>query len=228
MSDNVRGVILDMDGTLVDTNAAHAQTWVDTLKSFGFEVTLEIVRPLIGLGGDKMLPRLTGRTQDSALGKKIAEQRSTCFEAHYLPSVKPFPDVRELLDRMRQAGLKVLIASSSRRDHLEALIEVARITDRVDGVVSASDVEQSKPDPDVIEAALAKLGMAPSEVVMIGDTPYDIEAAARVEVRTIALRCGGWPAEGLTGAIAAYADPADLLAHFEASPLGKIGSPQGS
>lgn len=221
-ADVLRGVILDMDGTLVDTNEVHAQTWVDALRAFGYEVTLEIVRPLIGLGGDKMLPRLTGQTQESDLGKRISHDRSERFEKIYLSSVKPFPKVRELLDRMRDEGHAVLIASSSKRDHLEALIEKAGIKDRIDGAVSASDVEQSKPDPDVIEAALAKLGLPASAAVMIGDTPYDIEAAARVDVRTIALRCGGWPAEGLTGAIAVYADPADLLAQFETSPLRQV------
>lgn len=219
MTGEIRGVILDMDGTLVDTNDAHAQSWVDALRSHGFAVTLEIVRPLIGLGGDKLLPRLTGHTKDSDLGKAISTERSTRFERDHLPSVRPFPRVAELLDRMHDAGLTVLIASSSKRDHLDALIERAGISGRVDGVVSASDVEESKPDPDVIEAALAKLGLPASQAIMIGDTPYDIEAAARVGVRTIAFKSGGWPDAGLTGAIAIYADVADLLARYESSPL---------
>jgi HAD superfamily hydrolase (TIGR01509 family) len=217
----VHGVILDMDGTLVDTNEAHAQTWVDALQAHGYAVTREIIRPLIGLGGDKMLPRLTGQTKDSELGQKISEDRSARFEKDFLPSVKPFANVGELLDRMHDVGLTVFIASSSKRDHLEALVEKAGIADRIDGMVSASDVEASKPDPDVIEAALAKLGMPASEAIMIGDTPYDIEAAARVGVRTIAFRSGGWTDAGLTGAVAVYADAANLLAQFDTSPLAQ-------
>lgn len=219
MHEQIRGVILDMDGTLVDTNEAHAQTWVDALNAHGFAVTLEIVRPLIGLGGDKLLPRLTGQTKDSDLGKAISQDRSDRFEKDCLPHVKPFPRVGELVDRMHDAGLTVLIASSSKRDHLEALVDKAGLKGKLDGVVSASDVEESKPDPDVIEAALAKLGLPASQAIMIGDTPYDIEAAARVGVRTIAFRSGGWPDAGLTGAIAVYADATDLLARFETSPL---------
>jgi phosphoglycolate phosphatase-like HAD superfamily hydrolase len=120
---------------------------------------------------------------------------------------------------MRDAGLKVVIASSSRSNHLKHFIETLGIGALLDGSTSANDVEESKPDPDVVAAALDKLGIAPADVVMIGDTPYDIEAAARVGVRTIALRCGGWTQEGLTGAIAVYADPEELLSQFDASPL---------
>jgi HAD superfamily hydrolase (TIGR01549 family) len=221
MSQAVRGVILDMDGTLVDTNEAHAQTWVDALNSFGYEVTLDVVRPLMGQGGDKLIPRLTGKTKDSEIGKTLAAHRSELFEQRHLESVEAFPNTRRLVARLRDLGLKVVVASSSRRDHLARLIEAAAIGDLIDSATSASDVDESKPDPDVIEAALEKLGLAPDQVMMIGDTPYDIEAAARVGVRTIALRCGGWQDEGLTGAIAVYADPADLLANIEASPLAR-------
>lgn len=219
MPQTIRGIILDMDGTLVDTNEAHAQTWAEALKSFGYEVPVEVVRPLMGQGGDKLLPRLTGMTKDSEMGKKITAHRAELFERRYLGSVEAFPKTRQLIERLRNAGLKLVIASSSGRDHLDRLIDAADIGDLIDSATSASDVDESKPDPDVIEAALAKLGIAPEQVMMIGDTPYDIEAAARVGVRTIALRCGGWRDDGLTGAVAVYADPADLLANFEASPL---------
>ena len=219
MTETVHGIILDMDGTLVDTNEAHAQTWMEALEGFGYEVPIEVIRPLIGQGGDKILPRLTGMAEDSEIGKKIAGYRSGLFEKRYLGAVKAFPKTRELVERLRDAGLKVVVASSSRRDHLDRLIEAADIGDLIHSATSASDVDESKPDPDVIEAALGKLGIAPEQVLMIGDTPYDVEAAARVGVRTIALRCGGWNEENLTGAVAVYADPAALLADFEASPI---------
>ena len=219
MTQAVRGIILDMDGTLVDTNESHAQTWMEALEAFGYEVPIEVIRPLIGQGGDKILPRLTGMAEDSEVGKKIAAHRSELFEKRYLGAVKAFPKTRELVERLQNAGLKVVIASSSRRDHLDRLIDAAGIGDLIDSATSASDVDESKPDPDVIEAALGKLGIAPEQVLMIGDTPYDVEAAARVGVRTIALRCGGWNDENLTGAVAVYADPAALLADIEASPV---------
>jgi HAD superfamily hydrolase (TIGR01509 family) len=219
MSNAIRGVILDMDGTLVDSNGAHAQTWVETLKRFGYDVTLDAVRPLIGQGGDKMLPRLTGCSKDSAIGQKIAAQRSALFEQQYLTSIRPFPGSRQLVGHMHDCGLKLVIASSSSREHLNHLIDIVGIGNFIDSATSAGDVGGSKPDPDVIEAALSRLELDAGEVMMIGDTPYDIEAAARVGVRTIALRCGGWNEEDLTGAVAVYADPADLLAKFDISPL---------
>ena len=219
MSNAVRGVILDMDGTLVDSNGAHAQTWVDTLKQFGYDVTLEVVRPLIGQGGDKMLPRLTGCSKDSDIGQSITAQRSELFEQQYLPAIQPFPGSRKLVEHMHNYGLRLVIASSSSQAHLNRLIEAVNIGHFIDSATSASDVGGSKPDPDVIEAALSRLELDAGEVMMIGDTPYDIEAAARVGVRTIALRCGGWDEEDLTGAVAVYADPAELLARFASSPL---------
>lgn len=219
MSNAVRGVILDMDGTLVDSNEAHARTWVETLRSFGHNVTLEVVRPLIGQGSDKLLPRLAGIVKDSAIGQKMVAHRSALFEQQYLSAIQPFPGSKKLVQRMRDAGLKVVIASSSRSDHLQHFIELLGIGALIDGSTSAGDVNESKPDPDVVAAALDKLGIAPANVVMIGDTPYDIEAAARAGVRTIALRCGGWDEAGLAGAIAVYADPEELLSQFDASPL---------
>ena len=215
----IRGVILDMDGTLVDSNDAHAQTWVETLQAFGYKVTIEVVSPLIGQGGDKILPRLTGCTSDSDIGRKIAAHRSELFQQQYLPSIQPFPGSRQLIEHMHNSGLRLVIASSASREHLRHLIETLEIEDFIDGATSASDVGDSKPDPDVVKAALAELGLDAGEVMMIGDTPYDIEAAARVGVQTIALRCGGWNEEDLTGAVAVYADPAELLARFESSPL---------
>ena len=219
MTQRVRGIILDMDGTLVDTNDAHAQAWVEALEAFGYAVSFEVVRPLIGQGGDKIVPRLTGMADDSEIGKEIAAHRSDLFEKRYLDAVTAFPKTRELVARLRDADLKVVVASSSRRDHLDRLIAAADIGDLIDSATSASDVDESKPAPDVIEAALGKLAIAPEQVLMIGDTPYDIEAAARVGVRTIALRCGGWNDEHLTGAVAVYEDPSALLAGFQASPI---------
>lgn len=219
MSHTIRGVILDMDGTLVDSNEAHAQTWVDTLKEFGYDISLEVVRPLIGQGGDKMLPRLTGCAKDSDIGQRIVAQRSALFEQQYLPSIRPFPGGRKLVEHMHNCGLRLVIASSSSEGHLRHLIEAVDIQDFIDSATSASDVGSSKPDPDVIQAALSRLELDAGEVMMIGDTPYDIEAAARVGVRTIALRCGGWDEKDLTGAVAVYADPAELLAKFDSSPL---------
>lgn len=216
-----QAVILDVDGTLVDSNDHHAWAWCDTLAEFGHEVAFERVRPLIGMGGDKVLPELTGIDPESSEGKKISARRKEIFKEVYLPTIRVFPGSRELIEHMLQNGLRLVVATSGKTDEMEPLLEVAGIHDLVSERVSSSDAENSKPDADIVVAALKKTGFAGDEVLMIGDTPYDIEAAGRAGVRTIALRCGGWSDEQLRGALATFADPADLLHHYERSPLAQ-------
>ncbi|HEX5735368.1 MAG TPA: HAD family hydrolase [Blastocatellia bacterium] len=215
----IRGVILDVDGTLVDSNDAHARAWRDALAEHNIDVEYEKVRPLIGMGGDKLLPELTGVEEDSALGKKIGETRSKIFKTKYLPQLKPFPRVKELLQRMKDDGLKLVVASSAKEDELKELIKIAGAAEFIEDKTSSSDAENSKPDPDIVQAALDELGLAPDEAIMIGDTPYDVKAAARAGIKTIGLRSGGWRDADLRGAEAVYADPADLLARYDSSPL---------
>jgi len=216
---HIHAVIFDVDGTLVDSNDAQARSWVDALKEFGYSVPYEKVRPLIGMGGDKVLPETIGVQKDSEKGKQISKRRSEIFKEKYLPNVKPFPDAQKLLDRMRKQGLKLAIATSAQPDELRPLLQIVGAADLIEDKTSARDVKSSKPDPDVMQVALKKVGYPPNEVVMIGDTPYDIEAARKAGVGTIAFRCGGWSDSDLAGAIAIYNDPADLLAHYDSSPL---------
>lgn len=216
---HIHGVIFDVDGTLVDSNDAQARSWVDALKEFGYSVPYEKVRPLIGMGGDKVLPETIGVQKDSEKGKQISQRRSEIFKEKYLPNVKAFPDAQKLLDRMREQGLKLAIATSAQPDELRPLLQIVGAADLIEDKTSSKDAQSSKPDPDVMQVTLKKVGYPANELVMIGDTPYDIEAATKVGVGTIALRCGGWSDSDLTGAIAIYNDPADLLAHYDSSPL---------
>jgi HAD superfamily hydrolase (TIGR01549 family) len=217
---NIRGVILDVDGTLVLSNDAHAQSWMEAMADFGYYVTYEKVRPLIGMGGDKVLPETIGLQKDSEEGIKISAKRKEIFKKRYLPVLQATPGSRELLEYMRVQGLKLAIASSSEKDELKALLQVAGASDLVQEVTSSSDASRSKPDPDVMQVTLQRIGLPANQVLMLGDTPYDIEAAAKVGVGTIALRCGGWTDPELKGALAIYNDPADLLDHYDTSPLG--------
>ena len=216
---HIHAVIFDVDGTLVDSNDAQARSWVDALKEFGYSVPYEKVRPLIGMGGDKVLPETIGVQKDSEKGKQISKRRSEIFKEKYLPNVKPFPDAQKLLDRMRERGLKLAIATSAQPDDLRPLLQIVGAADLIEDKTTARDVKNSKPDPDVMQVALKRVGYPPNEVVMIGDTPYDIEAARKVGVETIAFRCGGWSDSDLARAIAIYNEPADLLAHYDNSPL---------
>jgi HAD superfamily hydrolase (TIGR01509 family) len=215
----IRGVILDVDGTLVESNDAHAKSWVEAMAEYGYNVPYEKVRPLIGMGGDKVLPETIGVEKDSELGKKISQRRAEILKERYLPTMRAFPQADELLRRMRSDGLKLAVASSAQPDELKALLGKVGASDLIEEETSSKDAQSSKPDPDIMQVTLQRIGLPADEVVMLGDTPYDIEAARKVGVGTIALRCGGWNDNDLAGAIAIYNDPADLLAHYDSSPL---------
>jgi HAD superfamily hydrolase (TIGR01509 family) len=217
----IRGVLLDIDGTLLDSNDALARAWAEALAEFGIDVPFEKIRPLIGMGGDKLLPEVSGISEDTDEGKKISERRGELFKERYLPRLKPFPSTRELLQRMKEDGLKLVVASSAKKDELKSLLEIAGADGLIEEKTSSDDAENSKPDPDIVQAALESSGLSSDEVVMIGDTPYDVESASRAGVKVIGVRSGGWEDEGLAGAIAVYDDPADLLARYESSPLGQ-------
>lgn len=219
MTKRVQGVILDIDGTLINSNDAHARAWVDALGEVDIDVRFADVRRCIGMGGDKLLPAIAHMEEDSALGKKVSKRRGEIFKEQYLPHLEAFPEVRALLLRMRAAGLALAVGSSAKSEELEPFLALAQVQDLIDEKASSSDARSSKPEPDIVEAAITKLGFRPDRVIMLGDTPYDVEAAARAGARTIALRCGGRSDRDLAGAVAIYDDPAELLAHFESSPL---------
>jgi HAD superfamily hydrolase (TIGR01509 family) len=207
-------VIFDVDGTLVDSNDAHAAAWRDVLGAFGFKCDFGDIRRLIGMGGDKLLPALTGISADGELGRRIVEQRARRFRDAYFDQLRPFPEARALLTRIARDGFRLGIASSAKKDELDRLLEIAGVDDLIDRQTSSDDVDASKPDPDAVHAALAKLRVPADVAVMVGDTPYDIEAAARAGIPTIAVRCGGWADADLRGARAIYDGPADMLARY--------------
>lgn len=212
-------VLLDVDGTLIDSNDAHAHAWVDVGREFGFPIAFHDVRWLVGMGGDKVLPRLTGLQEASDAGRALLERRGEIFRADYLPRLHALPGAPELLARMRADGLTLVVATSASRQDLAALLRQAGLEDLVEEAANADDAEESKPSPDIIEAALAKAGARPERALMLGDTPYDIEAAARAGVQSIAFTSGGWSRQELAGASEVYDGPAALLAAYSESPL---------
>jgi HAD superfamily hydrolase (TIGR01509 family) len=212
-------ILLDVDGTLIDSNDAHAHSWVDASRECGRESDFGTIRPMIGMGGDKLMPRAFGVEHDSPEGKKMSKRRSEIFLERYLPTLRPFPRARELLLRMREDGHSLVVATSAKKDEMKALLRAAGVEDLLEEKTSSSDADRSKPDPDIIAAALKKSDAEPDDARMLGDTPYDVEAATRAGVATVALLCGGWTREELRGAIAIYADPAELLREYDRSPL---------
>jgi HAD superfamily hydrolase (TIGR01509 family) len=219
-----RGVLFDIDGTLIDSNGAHAAAWIDALKEFGFtDVEFETVRQMIGMGGDKILPDLTGISEDDPRGKKLLDRRKQIFLQTYLPRLRAFPGARALVQRIKNDGMRTVVATSANREELEHLLKVADVEDLMDATTSSSDAEESKPDPDILDAAVEKSGFRAEQLVMIGDTPYDVEASRRAGVPIIGVKCGGWDERALQGAIAIYRDPEDLLEHYDLSLLAPPG-----
>ncbi len=219
----LRGVLLDVDGTLLDSNGAHASSWADVLVDAGYNIRPEHVRPLVGMGGDKVVPILTGFDHESPEGKQLSDRRKAVFEERYLPRLQPTPGARDLLEHMLREGLTLVIATSAGGGEMQALLDRAGVADLIHDATSSGDVESSKPDPDIIGDALRKGGLTSDEAVMIGDTPYDIAAAAKLGVPTIALRCGGWWDDlALGGAVAIYDHPADVLTQYDESPLSDV------
>jgi HAD superfamily hydrolase (TIGR01509 family) len=215
----LEGVLLDVDGTLIDSNDAHARSWSETLAEFGRPAPPETVRPLIGMGGDKLLPRLLGVTAESAEGKKFLQRRAEIFRESYVPKLRPTRGAHALVERLRREGFRLIIATSAQEAELEVMLRQVGLDDLLPQRTSSDDAEESKPDPDIVEAALRKAKLQPGAAIMLGDTPYDVEAAGRAGVDTVAVLTGGWNAEALQDAIAIYEDPEDILRHFTASPF---------
>jgi len=215
------GVLLDVDGTLVDSNDAHAHAWLRALTEAGVRAEFATVRRLIGKGGDKLIPEVAGIDAESTKGKAISERRGKIFQAEYLPTLKPFPGVKELLSLMKRQGLQLAVASSAKEDELKSLLRVCGADEFIEASTSSDDAEHSKPDPDIVHAALDQLGQPPETVILLGDTPYDVEASLKAGIRVVALRCGGWGDADLKGAARIYDDPADLLARFDKSPFAE-------
>lgn len=215
-------VILDVDGTLVDSNDAHAHAWVDAFAENGITVPFDDVRRSIGMGGDKLMPAVADIEEHSDRGKRISNRRAEIFRSRYLPGIRPFAGTRELIERFKEDGFALVVASSAKEDELQPLLERAGVADLIGPTTSSDDAERSKPDPDIVRAALRKAGADPRRTIMLGDTPYDVEAAGRANIPAVALECGGWRREALHGAAAVFANAPDLLIRYEESPFARL------
>jgi HAD superfamily hydrolase (TIGR01509 family) len=218
----IKAAIFDVDGTLVDSVDFHARSWVETFEESGHPVEYGEMRHQIGKGGDQLMREFLSEKEIKEFGSQLEEARKNRFQREYLPKVKGFPLTRELFQRILADGKQIALASSANGEELDAYKKKADIVDLVDTETSKDDVEKSKPHPDIFDAALSKLhGVERSEVIVIGDTPWDAIAARRAGMKMIGVLCGGFPAGELRseGCIAIYRDPADLLRRYEESPL---------
>jgi HAD superfamily hydrolase (TIGR01549 family) len=220
----IKAVLFDIDGTLIDSVDLHARAWQEALAAFGYEIAFEAVRSQIGKGGDQLMPVFVPADDLDRQGKELETYRGDLFKRKYLPQVRPFPKVRELFQRLRAGKKVIVLASSGKEDEIKRYMEIAGIADLIDASTSSDEVERSKPYGDIFAAALGKAAPARAEeAVVVGDTPYDAEAAGKVGLRTVGVLCGGFPEADLraAGCGAIFRNPADLLARYEQSPLAE-------
>ena len=216
----LRAILLDIDGTLLDSNDAHARAWQEVLARHGYDVPYETLRPLIGKGGDKLLQEVAGIDDRSEIGNLLTEERQSLFTEKYLPSLAPTHGARDLLQSLKSRGFELVVATSAGNDDLLTLLRQAGVDDLVKSAATSNDAARSKPDPDIVQAALDKAGLQPHEAIMLGDTPHDMRAAQAAGVRAVILRCGGWwRDDAFAGAAAIYDDPWDLLVQLADSPF---------
>ncbi|MFC7476515.1 HAD family hydrolase [Dankookia sp. GCM10030260] len=217
----MQAVIFDVDGTLVDTVDLHAESWAATFRHFGHEVAVADVRAQIGKGGDQLMPVFLPEDVVQRDGKAMEAFRKDLYMREMIGQARGFPDVAALFRRIRADGRRVVLATSGKPDELAHYQRLTEIETLVDAATTSADAERSKPFPDIFLAALD--GLPPGEAIVVGDSPYDAEAAGKAGLRTIGLLSGGFPEAVLreAGCMAIYRDPAALLAEYDRSPLGR-------
>lgn len=219
---SLKAVLFDIDGTLIDSNDLHAEAWQAAMAHFGQHVPLDAISEQIGKGGDNLLPALLPQDFLDAQKDALDQYRSELFTRDYLERVRPFPDVRRLFERLKLNGLRIVLASSGTKEEVAHHLELIECEDLVVSTTSTDDAEHSKPDPDIFVAALKTLGdVEADEAAVVGDSPYDMIAAAKIGLRRIGVLCGGFSSDWLrdTGAEQLFDDPADLLARLDQSLL---------
>jgi HAD superfamily hydrolase (TIGR01549 family) len=222
----LKAAIFDIDGTLIDSVDFHAEAWQRAFHEFGYlDIQFDEVRSQIGKGGDQLLPVFLSKQEIDRIGKTLEDYRSDLFRREYLHRIRPFPRVRELFLRLKDDGFQLALASSSNEQDLEQYKRIANIADLLEAQTSADDAEKSKPHPDIFEAALSRLDdVKAAEAIVIGDTPYDAQAARMSGVESIiGVLCGGFAEADLrkAGCTEIFRDPAHLLEHYEQSPFAQ-------
>lgn len=218
MQTRYEAVVLDVDGCLVDSVELHARAWSEALGEQGVEVPAARVRPLIGMSGSVLLPEL-GIDPEGEVGERAKARRKELFLERYLPRVEAFPGARELLEALRAKGLRLVVATGASEEEMGPLLGKLDADELIEEKTSADADAASKPAPDVVQLALELLGVPPGKALMIGDAPWDVQAAVRAGADAIALRTGDWDDVAYRGALAVYDDAAALLAGLERSPL---------
>jgi HAD superfamily hydrolase (TIGR01509 family) len=212
--------VLDIDGTLIDSNYHHALAWYRALRSVGETYPVWRLHRLIGMGGDQVPTAVGGEDLERRVGDQAREQQGKEVDA-LLEEMAPLPGARDLLVAIKERGHRLVLASSAQQRHVEVFLDKLDARDIADDWTTSADVEASKPAPDLLRVALTKLGAPDASSVMIGDSVWDIEAAKKAGMPAIAVRSGGFGDDELreAGAIAIYDTPGDLAEALDDTPL---------
>ncbi len=204
-----RAALLDVDGTLVDSNYQHALAWYRAFRQSGIVLPLWRIHRHVGMGGDQLVPALAGKDADETRGDEIRERRGQAY-AELIDEIEPLEDARELIVDLKDRGLTVVLASSSPQDELDRYLDLLDARELADGWTTDDDVQATKPEPDLVKAALEKAGT--DDGLMVGDTPWDIEAASKAGLKTVCLVTGGFSEQELrqAGAAAVFESVGDL------------------
>ena len=214
----VGAALLDVDGTLIDSNYQHALAWFRAFREHGFVLPVWRIHRAIGMGGDQLVPALLGKDVDEKQGDEIRDTRGPIYK-ELMPEVQPLEGAHELIADLKERGLTIVLASSSPEDDLEHYLEVLDARDLADAWTTEEDVEATKPAPDLVRAALGKAGT--DDAAMIGDTRWDVEAAGKAGIETVCLMTGGWSEQELrdAGAVAVFESVDDLRKRLAETPF---------
>lgn len=214
-------LLTDIDGTLVDSNTLHAEAWRRAFEHFNIQIGMDEAWRQIGKGADKVIPTFIGEQDRERLEKPLKQVRKEIFHRDYMSRIVPFSKARDLLQRVRDSGMKIVLATSSDPEDLSTYGKIIGMEDLVDEASSSGDAKESKPSADIFAAALHKAGMRAEQAIALGDTPYDAQAAGKLGIPVIGLTCGGWKRSDLmdAGCVEVWQDPADLLLHYDQSAL---------
>jgi HAD superfamily hydrolase (TIGR01509 family) len=220
VTDQKRGVLFDVDGTLVDTTFLHAVCWGEALRQHGHYVPMADLHHAIGMSSDQLLSRCLGDDRDQDADDALVASHKTLYK-QWWGRLTPLPGARDLVRTCADRGLDVVLASSAAQEELDALKSALDVDDAIAAATSSNDAEAGKPAPDILQAALDESGLSAEQVVFVGDAVWDGRAAERAGITFIGVTCGGTPAEDLreAGAVEVWDDPAHLLANLEKSVI---------
>jgi HAD superfamily hydrolase (TIGR01549 family) len=215
MKAHLEALLLDIDGTLIDSNDLHARAWVDAFEHFGKTLPFELVRSQIGKGGDMLVPDLLNAREIRKFAEPLKKWRKKHYQRQYMSQVEPFPGAIDALKALHERGIKLVFASSADADEVKYYTKILEAEELVVSGTSADDAEHSKPSPDIFEAALEPVKKHEERTAVVGDTPYDILAAHRCALPVIAVRSGRFPEETLQKAEFLFEDVGELVRRID-------------